>query len=173
MDPLIACGQPAPSFSLPDLLGRIHRLEEWRGQVVILNFWSAECPWSERADREILARLPGWEERVQLVPVASNANEPPSLLAQVAAQRGLPRVLCDPRQEVAGLYGAQTTPHLFVVDAAGRLRYQGAFDDVTFRQRRPSRSYLIAAVDALLAGQEPDPAQTAPYGCALVRFPPG
>jgi hypothetical protein len=72
---------------------------------------------------------------------------------------------------VADRYGAQTTPHLFVVDEAGVLRYAGAPDDVGFRQRVPSRDYLADAVGALLEGRAPEPASTAAFGCALVRMP--
>jgi len=161
--------QTTPDFSLPDLAGRVHRLRDQRGRMVVLNFWSAECPWAARADADLTARLPAWGERVALWSLASNANEPPDLLQQMAAERGLPLVLVDAGARVADLYAAQTTPHLFIVDAVGALRYRGAFDDVTFRQRTPTRAYLIDAVEALLAGRTPDPAETAAYGCTIVR----
>ena len=173
MDTVIDNGQPAPDFSLPDLQGRLHSLSAWRGRIVVLNFWSGECTWSERVDGLLLAALPGWGPRVQVVWLAANANEPAELLAQVAGQRGLPLLLHDARQQAADLYGAQATPHLFVVDGQGILRYQGAFDDVTFRQRNPTRSYLLQAVDALLTGQMPDPVKTPPYGCTVVRYAAG
>jgi hypothetical protein len=66
------------------------------------------------------------------------------------------------------MYGAQTTPHIFVLDPAGILRYQGAFDDKTFRKRQPKVSYTLNAVNALLKGNNPDPAETPPYGCTVV-----
>jgi len=162
--------QPAPPFQLPDLEGRLHDLMDFRGQVVILNFWSAECPWSERVDRELLDLVKRWGSDVALLPIASNANEGLELLSSTAAARGIPRVLIDADQRVADLYGAQTTPHFFVIDREGYLRYQGAFDDVTFRKRTPREQYLKAAVEAVLGGRQPDPAETPPYGCALVRF---
>ena len=70
------------------------------------------------------------------------------------------------------LYAAVTTPHPYVLDQDGILRYQGALDDVTFRQRTPTRFYLRQAVEAVLAGHAPEPAQTSPYGCTIVRFTP-
>lgn len=169
MDPLIPTDQPAPLFSLPDLDGKLHRLEDERGRIVVLNFWSAECPWAERADRELLAYLGDWGERVALWTIASNANEPLELLRQAVAQRHLPLALHDADQQVADLYAAKTTPHFFAIDPSGALRYQGALDDITFRKRSASHFYLRQAVDALLAGKNPDPAQTAPYGCTIVR----
>jgi hypothetical protein len=74
-------------------------------------------------------------------------------------------------QGLVAEHGAQTTPHLFLIDPGGFLRYQGAFDDVTFRQRTPTQAYLYQAVEALLAGRLPDPAETPAYGCAIVRYP--
>lgn len=170
MDALISTGRIAPSFELPDLEGAPHRLEDFRGRVVILNFWSGECPHSSRADRELAVLLEGWGDAVVVLPIASNASEPPELLRRAAAGRGLSLVLHDSRQQVAGLYGAATTPHLFVVDARGVLRYQGAFDDMTFRKRTPTQPYLADAVEAVLAGRSPEPAETPPYGCTIVRF---
>ncbi|MFC2055838.1 hypothetical protein ACFLV7_16315, partial [Chloroflexota bacterium] len=138
--------------------------------AIILNFWSAECPWSAGADQELLSYLPGWGGGVSLWSIASNANEPVELLARTAAERSLPVVLLDSHQVVADLYGAKTTPHFFIVDERGILRYQGAINDVTFRQPTPTRDYLREAVDAILSGHLPDPSQISPYGCAIVRF---
>jgi len=107
-----------------------------------------------------------------MLPIASNVNESPALLARAAGQRGLPLVLIDADYQVADLYSAQTTPQLFLIDQDGILRYQGAFDDVTFRQRRPTQNYLRMAVEALLAGRRPDPAQTLSQGCSIVRYIP-
>lgn len=173
MDTVIETGQPAPEFQLPDLRSNLHALEDARGRILVLNFWSAECPWAERADEELLAYLDEWGGEVLLWPIASNANEPEELLRETAGRRGLPLVLHDPDHRVADLYGAQTTPHLFVIDGEGILRYQGALNDLSFRKRIPEQFYLRDAVQAVLAGETPDPAQTPPYGCSLVRYNPG
>jgi peroxiredoxin len=172
MDTIIQTGQPAPDFELPDLQGHLRRLSALRGQVVVLNFWSAECPWAERADHVMEAYRQQWGEEVTVWPIASNMNEPPELLAESAEERGLPVVLRDGRHKVADQYRAQTTPHLFVIDQQGILRYQGALDDTNFRQREANRLFLREAVKAVLAGQDPDPAQTTPYGCTIVRAIP-
>lgn len=170
MGTLIHNNQPAPGFTLSDLEENLHSLGNYRGKVVVLNFWSAECPHAERADLELLSYLNEWESKVALLSIASNANETPDLLQSVAAERGLPLVLHDPAGQVADMYAAVTTPHLFVIDGDSILRYQGAFDDVNFRQRAPTQFYLRQAVEAVLAGQSPNPAQTLPYGCTIVRF---
>ena len=171
MGNLLENDQPAPLFTLPALDGTLYRLDNWLGKVIILNFWSAECPWSEQADQEMLTYLSEWGEDVALCAIASNANESSiELLEHTAAERGLPLVLVDAQQQAADLYKAQTTPHLFVVDREGFLRYQGGLDDATFRQRTPTQAYLRQAVEAVLAGKLPDPAITSPYGCSIVRF---
>ena len=169
MAALIPCGEPAPLFELCDLRGKTHRLAKGRGRILILNFWSAECPWAARCDQELLAYLPFWKDKVALWTIASNVNEPLDLLVRIANERCLPLVLQDARNNVANLYGAQTTPHLYVIDKLGILRYQGALDDVTFRNRVPTQPFLHMAVDALFSEQLPEPAYTTPYGCAIVR----
>jgi peroxiredoxin len=162
-------GDLAPDFTLPDLEGTPHALSSYRGRVVVVNFWSAECPWAERADAHLTQWLGEWGERVVLLTVASNANETLELIAEAARQRGLAPVLLDSGCLVADAWGAQTTPHVFVVDESGILRYQGAVDDVTFRQREPKRFHLKEVVDALLRGRLPEVASTPAYGCTIVR----
>lgn len=162
--------QPVPEFTLPDLEGRIHMLSDYRGRIVIVNFWSAECPHSERFDQDITTRLAQWGADVALLSIASNANEPDGILAAVARQRKIPVVLRDAGQRVAGRYGALTTPHAFLIDRQGLLRYRGAVDNVTFWQREPTRFYLLEAVEALLAGNLPEVAEVQPFGCTIVRY---
>lgn len=161
--------EPAPEFALPDLEGAIHRLSDSRGQIVIVNFWSAECPYSEQTDRHLLSLLEKWDGQVVLLPIASNRNETARMMVEAAAARGIPRVLVDSDHGVADLYEALTTPQVFLLDRQGILRYRGAVDDVTFRRREPTRFFLQEAVEALLAGQSPPVSETLSYGCAIVR----
>jgi thiol-disulfide isomerase/thioredoxin len=160
---------PAPDFTLPDLNGDSHALRDFLGRITILNFWSAECPWSKRADQEILEIMQEWGDSVLYLPIASNVNENLAMITGEARKRGLAVLLQDKDHRVADLYGAVTTPHLFVIDADGILRYQGAFDDITFRQRTPTKNYLQMAVEALLHGEQPHPPQVQSYGCIIVR----
>ena len=162
-------GGAAPDFTLPDLDGKLYTLSHQRGRVVILNFWSAECPWSARIDVEVL-KLANELQDVQWWSVAANDNESPGLLSQAAKERGVQRVLHDAGHKVADLYGAQTTPHFFVVDEQGFLTYQGAFSDLTFRKREAEHPYLQDALEALRRKQKPPVEQTAPYGCSIVRL---
>jgi peroxiredoxin len=169
MGSIIALGEPLPDLALAGIDGRLRRLNEARGSVLILNFWSAECPHSARGDRAIAELARRWGREVQAWPIASNWNEDEDRIRAAARERGLPFVLLDSDHSAANLLGAVTTPHVFLVDALGVLRYRGAVDDVTFGRRKPVRNHLAAAVAAVVAGRQPDPAETVPFGCAIVR----
>lgn len=166
---IVELNQPAVNFELPDLEGRLHRLQDRRGKIVIINFWSAECPHSERTDHSLIDLLEMWHGEVDLLSIAANRNESVVMIQEVARTRHLPTVLIDAQQTVADLYGAVTTPHAFILDREGILRYRGAVDNVTFRQRQATRSYVQEAVEALLQGRCPETNETPAYGCTIVR----
>lgn len=166
---MLEINQPIPNVSLPDLNGKAHQLEEYRGKIVIINFWSCECPHSERTDKAILSICAKWQNSVELIAIASNCNESLSDIKKVAETRTIPQVWLDADCEVANLFEAVTTPHVFVIDRDGILRYQGAVDDVKFRQKVPTQFYLDEAVKSLLAGDLPEMQETSAYGCAIVR----
>ncbi len=170
MDTLIPFGEQAPLFTLPDLKGNIWALEDFRGMIVVLNFWSAECDWCQRVDKELVTYLDAWKERVKVLWIVSNTDEVRDLIEKVAIERELPTVLLDSAHRVADLYGAQTTPHFFVLDGEGNLRYQGAWDDITFRHRVATKVYVPRVIEALKQQLNPEITQTPPYGCVLVRF---
>ncbi len=162
--------QIVPDFSLPDQLGRVRTLGACRGRIAVVNFWSAECPWSERADHHLLEIASQHPRQLAILPVNSNFNETGELITRAIQHRGLDFVLIDTDARLAEAWGAQTTPHAFVIDAQGILRYRGAVDDVTFRKRIPERFYVQEALEALLAGRLPEIQETAPYGCTIVRL---
>lgn len=166
----LTLNQPAPEFTLPALDGTIHMLSDYRGHIVIINFWSADCPHSERFDTDITTCLPQWGDDVALISIASNANETEAQINGAAHRRGIPVILRDADQTVADRYGAQTTPHAFVLDRKGILRYQGSVDDVAFRQRVATKFYLRDAVEALLANRLPEITNVRPFGCTIVRY---
>lgn len=169
MDPLVRLGREVPDFSLTGTNGVRHRLSELRGRLVVLDFWSADCPWSKRADESLAILRREWDDRVVIWRIASNANEAVAQARAAGLDRGMGVVLGDADHALADIFGALVTPHFFVIDRAGILRYTGALDDATIRQRVPARYYLADAVGALLAGRAPDPAETPAYGCAVVR----
>jgi peroxiredoxin len=161
--------QPAPDFELPDLEGNLHCLSDYRGKIVIVNFWSCECPHSERTDRSTMACLVQWGGEVEMLSIAANRSESAQSVEAAVRARRLPRVLMDAGHVVADLYEAVSTPHVFVVDKGGILRYRGAMDDVKFRHPKATRFFLEEAVEALLDGNLPALVETPAYGCAIVR----
>jgi peroxiredoxin len=169
MDPMIGINQIVPDFKLQDLDGRDHCSHDQRGKMLVLVFWSAECPWSKRADYLIQSWLAEWGERVAVWVIAANANEGHDLIRKEAQERYLETVLIDEDQCLVRQFGAMTTPHCFVLDGEGRLRYRGAIDDTTFHQREATRFYLKEAIAALGSGVSPDPTDTPGYGCTIVR----
>ncbi len=173
MDPITNVGQRAPDFTLNDLNGVPHRLEDIHGRIVIINFWSAECPWSEKIDKKLAELLSNAGVDISFWSIASNVNEPLDMLISGAEARGLPIVLRDQDHAVADLYGAVTTPHFFLIDSDGMLRYKGAFDDATFRQPDAAQDYLGEALQAVRESQQPDLMETPGYGCAIIRFADG
>ncbi len=172
MATLVEIGQAAPSFTLSDLSGKAYTLEKAGGKLILLVFWSADCPWSQRADALIETWRREWGEDVAVWMIASNKNENREALDRAAAERELEVVLMDTDQQVVDLYGAVTTPHCFVVDREGILRYRGAIDDITFRKREASIFYLKEAVDALVAGEPVEQNDTLAFGCTIVRLDP-
>ena len=161
--------KPAPDFELPDLQGNQHKLSDYRGRIVIVNFWSCECPHAERTDKLIMELLAKSNGDVELLSIASNQNESVQSVEEAARARSLPTVLLDAGHVVADLYKAVTTPHVFVVDEDGILRYRGAVDDVTFRQRESTRFFLEEVIGSLLNGEMPTLTEVPAYGCTIVR----
>lgn len=159
----------APDFELRGLDGRLCRLSDTRGRIVIVDFWSADCPHVVRTDASLRAAMSRWGEDVVWLAIASNASESLSALECAARERGLLTVLVDAKQEAADAFAAQVTPEAFVLDRAGVIRYRGAVDDVTFRQRVATRSFVEEAVDALLRGEAPAVTEVPAFGCSIVR----
>jgi peroxiredoxin len=165
--------RPAPDFSLPLVGGGRLALYELRGSVVVIHFWSAECPWSRRADLVLVYRQMMWERRnVRTVGVACNVNEPESEIKYEADLRRVKYpIVMDALQETTLAYRVQNTPHFVVLDPRGILRYSGALDDGSATHRLPKTRFLDLAIDAVLKDQAPNPAVTRTYGSALVRPP--
>ena len=74
--------------------------------------------------------------------------------------------LRDESQDVARAFGAQTTPDVFVIDAHGTLRYRGA-PDADHADPSLDASWLREALDAVLAGRDPERPETTPVGCSV------
>lgn len=165
-------GAIAPDFTLEDILSGVAiTLSDLRGKIVVVNFWSGKCPWSREYDGYFAERAVQWlADDVWLLHICSNVDEPPAEAERLAHELDIASpLLHDPGCAVADAYAAQTTPHVFVIDPLGRLAYQGAVDNRSFNADA-TVNYLDAAVEAVRVNGSPAPAQTSPYGCALVRY---
>jgi peroxiredoxin len=169
---MIAIGDPAPTFSLPDTGGVAHSPGEAPATVVV--FTCNHCPYAIAWHDRIIdvARDYGGRGVRMLAINPNDAERYPRDSSQAMRERvkrgefdGVP-YLRDQTQEVAHAYDAQTTPDVFVLDSDGRLRYRGA-PDADYDDPAARAGFLRGALDAVLSGRDPDPAQTTAVGCSI------
>lgn len=173
-------GQPAPDFTLPDLDGRPVRLADLKGRVVVLEWFNPGCPYVVAAHTKgSLVDAAARAATQGVVWLAINSGAPGKQGAGAEVNRAaksawkLPHpVLLDESGEVGRAYGATNTPHLFVVDAAGRLAYRGAVDNSPDGERGAPEGgalveYAAAAVDDLRSGRPVRVPTTKAYGCGV------
>ncbi len=177
--PRAELGKPVPDLALKDLKRKAWRLSDFRadegearaGKVVLVNFWSSTCPVMAEYE-ERLARLHKdyAEKGVQFLFVASNFNEPRQDLEETAKSRGVEvPILLDPDSKAADLFGARTTPHVFILDRKGVLRYSGHVDNKKKPGAEGRVAYAEEALAAVLKGEEVKVPRTEPHGCAIKR----
>jgi peroxiredoxin len=166
----LSVGDRAPGFSLPDTEGTQHALD---GVPTVVVFTCNHCPYALAWQDRIAAAACDYADRgVRFLAINSNDSERyprdsyEAMQARVATENWPLPYLRDESQEVARDYGAQTTPDVFVVDSEGTLRYRGA-PDSDYRDESRNAAWLRDAVDAVLAGGDPDPAETEPVGCSI------
>ncbi|HEY3069959.1 MAG TPA: thioredoxin family protein [Gaiellaceae bacterium] len=166
----LALGDPAPSFELPGVDGAFHALGDDHGRPVAVVFSCVHCPyvvaWEERLND--VAR--DYSGRAGLVAINSNAGYLGDSLDDMK-RRSEERAfafpfLYDESQEVASSYGASRTPEVFLFDAEHRLAYHGT-PDSDHKDPAGAEPYLRQALDAVLDGGEPNPAEVPPVGCTI------
>lgn len=172
-----AAGKPAPDFSVTDISGKTQRLADHRGKVVVLEWISPGCPFVLRHYRS--GNLPGTQamaaaEGVVWLQVNSGSFGDLDAAATAEWQKKYGAVatayIRDQDGKLGRLYGAQTTPHLYVIAKDGTLVYQGAIDDQPNASQAATPSahnYVKAALAALKAGRPVETATTQPYGCGV------
>lgn len=168
--PGLNIGQVAPDFALKDVQGKTHALKDYRGKIVIVGFFSTQCPIVNAYHERIRALARDYSARgVALLGIYPNSNEPRTAIkARAAEQKFNFPVLKDEGSATADLYHAQSTPEMFVVDGTGRLRYHGRIDNSP-ELPRVKRHDLRAALDELLAGQPVSVTETRAFGCQIKR----
>lgn len=163
-------GQPAPDFSLKDSFGKTFTLSEFKDRIVVLEWLNKDCPFvveahkDKRVMQETYARFAG--KGVIWLGIDTTYERQVEDNRIWAAEMGLAYpILFDEDGKVGRAYGATNTPHMFVIDKAGRLAYMGAIDD------RGEVNYVERAIKELLDGKAVSTPRTPPFGC-IVKYPP-
>ena len=164
-------GKPAPAFKLKDEAGKEHSLEQYKGKVVVLEWTNPECPFVQRhyaADTMQKTEKGFDSKKVVWLTVDSSAHHTAETASAFKKQEGLTHpVLLDTSGEVGKTYGAKTTPHMYVIDEKGVLRYVGAIDDDARGKAEKPSNHVKTTVDALLNGKPVPASTTEPYGCSV------
>ena len=165
-------GKPAPAFTLKDETGKEHSLAQYKGKVVVLEWTNPECPFVQRhytADT-MATTLKGFDAKkvVWLAVDSTSSNTPDKSAAWKKTEGFTYPVLQDASGTVGKSFGAKTTPHMYVIDEQGVVRYAGAIDDdPRGNKKEGTTNYVKTAVDALLSGKPVPASTTEPYGCSV------
>ena len=167
-------GQPAPDFTLMDQDGKPVSLADHKGKVVVIEQFNDQCPFVVKFYKNgDMNRLADEAEGMDVVWLAVDSSNFTSVEENkaISEEWSIDRPLLDDSDGTVGKsYGAKTTPHMFVIDAEGVLRYAGAIDSIPSTDSsdiEKADNYVMAAVEAVKAGETPSPAETKPYGCSV------
>ncbi|HEU0044267.1 redoxin domain-containing protein [Sphingomonas sp.] len=174
-----ATNAPAGNFRLMDMNGKPVQLSDYRGKTVVLEWNNPGCPYVKKhyagnmQKTQSLARKDGavWLTINSGAPGKQGHMSGAEAKAMVASANAQPTAyLLDPEGRVGKGYGAKTTPHLYVIDGKGVLRYQGGIDDKPTNDVADipgARNHVLAALGELKAGKPVSVAETRPYGCSV------
>ena len=173
-------GESAPDFSLIDIEGNAHRLSDYKGKTVVLEWVNPECPFVVKHYRS--GNIPSLQKAATeegVVWLAINSGKsgaqgdyaPQQALGWMAQTDATPSAyMRDSSGEVGRQYGAKTTPHMFVITPEGVLAYDGAIDSIASTRDQDiakAENYVTQALNALKTGQMPSTTKSRPYGCSV------
>ncbi len=178
----VEIGALAPDFTLTDLDGKTHKLSDFKGKTVVLEWNNPDCPFVKK-QYENSGNMPNLQKAaiadgVVWLSINSGAAgkqggdySPVQLKAYLDKNHAAPTAyLPDHDGKIGHLYSAKTTPHLFVIKADGVLAYQGAIDSIRSANSEDiakATNYLTAALAAVKADKPVEKATTEPYGCSV------
>lgn len=175
-----AIGQPAPAFTIKDGAGQTRSLSEFKGKTVVLEWTNAGCPYVQKhyesGNMQGLQKGATKDGVVWLTLISSapgkqgyvSPAEAKSWKATTGA--GSTAVLLDPTGQVGHAYEAKTTPHMYVVNPAGKVVYMGGIDDKPTADPaslKGATNYVAAALSDVKAGRPVAKAVSKPYGCTI------
>ena len=176
----VSVGKPAPDFTGIDSNGNQHTLSQYRGKTVVLEWTNHDCPYVKKhynsgnmqalqkqatADGvvwvSIISSKPGKEGHVS----GGKANK------LTKSRNAAPTaVILDETSEIGMMYGAKTTPHMYIVDKTGQLVYMGGIDSIPSSNEADiagAKNYVRVALDEMAAGKAIEESVTRPYGCSV------
>ncbi|WP_374444360.1 thioredoxin family protein [Stella sp.] len=179
-----AIGSAAPEFQGVTAEGRTVSLSQLRGKVVVLEWTNHDCPFVRKhynsdnmqaLQREAKERGVVWLTVVSSPPGEQGHVTPAQALDLSRSRKAEPaHVVLDPKGTIGRSYGAQVTPHMYVIDAGGVLRYMGAIDDKPSANPetvKTASNYVRPAIAALLEGKPVATPVTRAYGCSIKLAP--
>jgi peroxiredoxin len=173
-------GEPAPNFTAVDSNGKTHKLSDYRGKVVVLEWHNQGCPYTrkhyesgnmQRLQKEWTAKGVVWFTVISSAPGQQGyvtADQENEYLSRANASPTA--ALLDAKGEVGHLYGAKTTPQMFVINQVGVLVYDGAIDDKPTTEQSDiagAKNFVSLALQEATAGKPVVVATTRPYGCSV------
>jgi peroxiredoxin len=170
--PTAAVGAQAPDFTLEDQTGKKVSLSDFAGKVVVLEWINPDCPFVLRHANAktmlTLAEKYGAKGVVWLGINSTNYADRATNAKWIATNHLPYAVLDDHAGEVGHLYGAKTTPHMFVIDPSGKLAYEGGIDDDPGGSKGAAAlNFVDRALDELTSGKPVSTPQSKPYGCSV------
>lgn len=181
----VTVGQPAPAFTAKDTNGKTVSLADLKGKTVVLEWSNHDCPFVRKhySGNNMQALQKKWTAQnvVWLTIVSSPEGEQgyvnPAQANKLTTDRGAApsSVLLDPKSQIARAYGAQVTPHMYVIDKTGKLAYAGGIDDkpsTRIDDLASAKNYVDAALSELAQGKAVSTATSRPYGCTVKYAPP-
>jgi peroxiredoxin len=172
--------KPAPDFTLNDTTGKTHKLSALRGKYVVLEWTNYDCPFVKKhyGSGNMQALQKTWTGKgVVWLSINSSAagkqgNYPAARWQEMMKEKNsaATALLLDGDGKVGQLYGARTTPHIFIIDPAGKLIYAGAADDTPSTDLADipkAKNYINAALEESMAGKPVTVPFTKSYGCGV------
>ncbi len=173
-------GQPAPAFSAVDTAGKTVSLADFKGRHVVLEWVNPGCPFVQKhysggnmqgTQKEATAKGVVWLTINSTSPDAGDHLKPAEMAAWMQQQKAAATAtLMDPEGKIGRAYGARTTPHMYVIDPAGKLVYAGAIDSKPtgrVADIATATNYVKQTVGELLAGKPVSTPSTSAYGCSI------
>jgi hypothetical protein len=171
---------PAPQFTGTDSNGVTHKLSDYAGNIVVLEWTNNECHFvGKQYGTGNMQKLQAdaTEGGVVWLSVVSSAPGKQGYVTgpqenEIIKQRGAhpTAVLLDPAGKIGAAYGAKTTPHMYIIDASQKLAYQGAIDEQPtpdWKSVPGAKNYVRQALAEVKAGKSLSEPQTTPYGCSV------